>query len=78
MLPIPAVERQHFERAQIDAVETADVDVDFVGIGARHVEWMNPAGRAKRMLRRAGIEAIGGERVFAAQQLELPGRDNQM
>jgi len=78
MLPVPAVERQHFERAQIDPVEAADIDVDFVGIRARHVERMNAASRAKGMFCRAGVEPIGGERVLAADKLELLRRHNQM
>src|SRR5579872_1844381 len=60
----------HFERAEIDA--------DFVGIGARHVERMNAANRAKGMLRRAGVEAVGGKRILAADELELLRRHNQM
>src|SRR5271167_428221 len=78
MLPITAVEIAEFERRNIDAVETAHIDVDLIRVGARNVERMNAAGGAERVLRDAGIEAVGRQRILAAQQLEQVPRHNQM
>ena len=66
MFPVLAVEQTGFYRSDIDVVETARIDVDLVGIGARHIERMNAAGGAERVLRGAGIEPVGGQRVLAA------------
>jgi hypothetical protein len=75
---MPAVEQMGLDHADVDAVEAAHIDIDLVGIGTGHVERMNAAGGAERMPRRAGIETIGGERVFAAEQFELLRRHDQM
>jgi hypothetical protein len=39
---------------------------------------MNAAGGAERMLRRAGVEAVGRQRILAAEQFELLRRHDQM
>src|ERR1700722_16792520 len=72
-----SVERMRLDCRDIDLVETADVDVDLVGIGARNIEGVDAAGRAECVLGRAGIEAIGGQRVRPAGELELLRRDDQ-
>ena len=66
MFPVLAVEQMGFYRSDVDAVEAAHIDVDLIGIGARHIERMNAAGGAEGVLRGAGIEAVGGQRVLAA------------
>ena len=78
MLPVPAVEFADLERRNIDAVEAARVDVDLIGVRARHVERMDAAGLAERMLGGAGVELVGGQIVFAAYQFELLGRHDEM
>jgi len=78
VLPVPAVELLDVERRDIDAVEAARVDVDLVGVGARHVERMDAAGGAECVLRRAGIEPVGRQRILAADQLELFRRHDEM
>lgn len=67
-----------FYRSQVDAVETAHIDVDLIGIGARHVERMNAAGGAEGVLRRAGIEAVCRQHLLAAEQFELLRRHDEM
>src|SRR5215472_9951040 len=71
--PVKKATRMHLDRIKI--VEAAGVDAKILRIGAGNVEGMDAAMAAEGMLRDAGIEAIGGEIVTAAQQLELPGRD---
>ena len=71
--PVKKAARTHLDRIKI--VEAAGVDAEILRIGAGNVECMDAAMAAEGMLRDAGIEAIGGEIVTAAQQLELPGRD---
>ena len=78
MLPVPAIELLDLERRDIDAVEAAHIDVDLVGIGARHIEWMDAARGAERVLRLAGIESISRQRILAADQLELFRRHDEM
>src|SRR5262245_18931936 len=73
-----SVKRPWFDRRRIDIVQTADIDVDLVGIGTRHIEGMDAAGRAERVLSRAGVEPIGGQRVRTADELELFGRHDEM
>src|ERR1051326_3572185 len=75
---MPAVEMMQLDRRKIDAVETAHVDVDLIGIGAGHVERVNPAGGAEGVARGAGVEAIGGQRFGAAEQFERLGRHDEM
>src|SRR5262249_37326510 len=70
--PVKKAARTHLDRIKI--VEAAGVDAKILWIGAGNVEGMDAAMAAEGMLRDAGIEAIGGEIVTAAQQLELPGR----
>ena len=76
VLPVAPVEkaaRPHLGRIEI--VEAAGVDAEILRIGAGNVEGVDAAMAAEGVLRDAGIEAIGGEIVMAAQQFELPGRD---
>ena len=39
---------------------------------------MHAAMRAKRVLRHAGAEGVGGQRVLASQQVEIGGLDRQV
>src|ERR1700733_8216212 len=70
MLPVPPVKFLDLKRCNIDAVETAHVDVDLVRIGARTIERVDAACRAEGMRGRAGIEPIGRQRIGAADKLE--------
>src|SRR5262245_13097956 len=47
-------------------------------MGARDVEGVDPADLAERVLRHAGVEAVGGERLRPAQQGEVIARHDQM
>ena len=71
-LPILSIEQFWRNRSKIDVVETAHVDVDLVGIGARHIERMNSAVFAERVLCGPGIELVSCQIVIAADKLELP------
>src|SRR5262249_16388013 len=65
-------------RLQIDVVETANVHVDLVGVGARHIERMHATVFAEHVLRDPGVEPIGREIIVAADQLELITRHDQV
>src|SRR5580700_7401883 len=78
VFPVFSVEHLHFDLRYVNAVKAAHVDVDLIRVGTRHVERMNAARGAERVLRHAGVESIGGQRVLAAQKLESLGRDDQM
>src|SRR3954453_7380702 len=76
--PVFSVERRRRELGNVDIVETAGVDVDLAGVRARHVEGMNAAMLAERVLRRLCVEFVGGEVVLAADELEALRRDDQV
>src|SRR5262249_19213979 len=75
-LPVPAVERSPRERRQVDVVEAAHVDVDAVGVGARHVEARHTAVAAEMVLRDTAVEAVGAEVVGPGKEPEgVAGHD---
>src|SRR5271170_4576686 len=78
LFPVPPIEAVRLKRRRIDAVETADVDVDLIGVRARHVEGVDAAGGAEGVPRGAGVEPVGGQRILAAEEFELLGRHNEM
>src|SRR6516165_6108971 len=73
-----AVKVTDAERSDIHIVQATDIDVDLIGIRARNVKWMNTAGGAKRVLRNAGIEAIGRQCILAGDELERIRRHDEM
>jgi hypothetical protein len=66
------VEESRPQRGYIDAFEAAGIDADPVRMQPRRVEGMNAAIFAKGVLRRIGIELVGGQRILATQQLKIP------
>src|SRR5579864_7718857 len=70
VFPIASVEMVQLESGEIDTIETANVDVDLIRIGARNVERMDAASRAEGVLGRAGVELISRQRILAAEQFE--------
>src|SRR5262245_5701045 len=77
-LPVLAVEWFRRDRGKIYIVEAAHIDVDLVRIGARHVERMDAAVFAKRVLCGPGVELIRRQIVRAADELEPFRRHDQM
>src|SRR6516165_4427051 len=75
MFPVEGV-RPAF--CQVDVVEAANVDAEFVRVGSRHVEGMNAAMAAECVLGGQRVELVGGELVLAAQQLKMFRRDDEM
>src|SRR5581483_9065217 len=72
LLPMAAGEEAGGPEARpVDAVETAGVDGDAIGLRARDVERVHAAMRAERVLRHAGAEGVGGQRGLALQQREI-------
>src|SRR5262249_49454255 len=63
---------------EVDSVETPDVDIDLVRIGARHVEARDPTGRTEMMTSGARAELIGRKRILAREELESIRRHDQM
>ena len=59
-------------------IEAAKIDAPAVRMRARLVKALDPANFAKKMLGRAGAEAIGRQGVCAAQQFKIGVRDNQV
>ncbi len=78
LFPMTAVETTDGQRSDIDPVETAHVDINLIGVGARNVKRMNAAGGAKRVLGDAGIKPVCGQRLFAAQKFERLRRHDEM
>src|ERR1051326_6719120 len=78
VFPMPAVELLDRQRGEVDAIKTADVDVDLVRIGTRHIERMDAAMLAEGVLRGPGAELIGRKLGLAAHALELLRRHDQM
>src|ERR1051326_3322039 len=78
VFPMPAVELLDRQRGEVDAIKTADVDVDLVRIGTRHVERMHAAMLAEGVLRGLGAELIGRKLGLAAHAFELLRRHDQM
>src|SRR5262249_41076102 len=69
-LPLLAVEWFRGDCAEIYIVETTHIDVDFIRIRAGHVERMNAAVLAKRVLCGPGVELVRRQLVLAAEKLE--------
>src|SRR2546423_2378591 len=78
VFPMPPVEARWPDLVEVHAVETAHVDVDLFGVGARHVEGMDAAVATEVMLRHAGVEAVRRELAVAGQQLELLARNDEV
>src|SRR5262249_5977374 len=77
-LPIAAVEFADADPRQIDAVETAHIDVDLVWVGSWHIERMNHAVVAGHGVCNAGVESISCQILLAADDFELITRHDQM
>ena len=73
-----AVETADGEGSDIHIVQTTHIHVDLIRIGTRNVKRMNAAGRTKGVLGDAGIEAVCGERILAAKELERIQRHDEM
>ena len=78
LLPVPAVERRHVDAPNRAGFKASGIDAVAVRIGARDVKGFDAANRAKQVLRGAGVERIGGEKLRAAQQFEARFGDNEM
>ena len=59
-------------------VETADIDADPVGVGARDVKGLDATVGAKTVLGDTGVECVGGEVLFTLNEPESGGGHNQM
>src|SRR5881275_1049567 len=77
-LPVPPVERLRRERGEVHAIEAADVHVDAIGVGARHVEARHAAVPAEEMARRHGAEPVARELRLAGEQAEAVARHDQV
>src|SRR6185503_14629939 len=78
LLPVLAVRAR--DRRVLDGsfVEAARVDAVAVRMRARHVERLDAADRAERVLRGLGVELVSGECVRARKELEARLRHDQM
>ena len=77
-LPVSPINHPWPQGRHVDTIETAGIDVDVVWVRSRHVEGMHSAMAAEGVLRRIGVELISRQRVFAAQELKLFRRHDQM
>ena len=64
-----------FERPRFDA---AHVDVDAIGIRARHVETFDAAMTAEKVFRGAGVERVFGQIISPDDEAETRRRDDQV
>src|SRR4249920_2490854 len=72
---VHAVDDGHLgEVERADAVEAGDVDAVLVGVRATLVVGVDAATRAEEVLRGAGVELVGGERVRAGEDLDPADR----
>jgi hypothetical protein len=69
-IAVRVVEQAHRDRLDRVAVEAVDVDVDAVGVRARHVERLDAADAAEAVLRGAGVERVFAQQPGALQQAE--------
>lgn len=58
-LPVPSVKRFRLQRREVDIINAARVDVDLVRIRTWHIERMDAAVLAERMLGHASVECVG-------------------
>src|SRR5216683_1579635 len=69
-LPVTPIERNHLERGRINSLDTAQVHVDLIRVGARNVERRDAARLAEMMLRDARVERVGRQLFPGCQQAE--------
>src|SRR5262249_38935118 len=79
-LPLASVEGLGRDRQLLDRplIQAARVDAVAVGMRARHIERLDAAHRAEKMLRHAGVESIRGEEFRALEQAEARLRHDQV
>ena len=58
-LPVLAVKIFRLQRREVNIIDAAHVDVDLVRIRARHIERMDAAVLAERVLGDASVERVG-------------------
>lgn len=78
LLPLVAVKLLHLDLPGGRRVEAVRGDTVAVWVGPRDVEWLHAAGGAEGVLGAVRVEGVGGERVVAAQQLELTQRHHEV
>jgi hypothetical protein len=59
-------------------LQTTGVDTDPVGVRTRHVERLDTAGLTKVVLGDTGVEGVGGEVFFSADNSEFRSRYDQV
>lgn len=74
-LPITPVKMLEIYGAQIHSLNTTQVHVDFVGIGARDIKRRYPASGAEMVFGDVCIEGVSGEFLPRRQQAETLARD---
>ena len=73
-----SVEGVRVDFCQVDVVETANVDAEFIRVGSRHIKGLNAAMAAECVLGGPCVELVSRELVLAAQQLETFRRHDEM
>lgn len=76
--PVAAIEEVNFELGGIDAVEAADIHVNFVRVRPRYVERCYATDRTEVMPGGPGVERINGEVALRRQQAEAVALDDPM
>jgi hypothetical protein len=69
-LPVLAVKIFRLQRREVNIIDAACIDVDLVRIRAWHIERMDAAVPAERVLGHASVKRVGRKIIFAAEQLE--------
>lgn len=77
-MPLPVLPVERLEPYRRTGLQAACVDIVSVGVRARYVEGLDPAGAAKVVLGDAGIEGVGLKRILTGQEPELRARHDQV
>src|SRR4249919_1210173 len=77
-LPFAAIEWLDDELVHFAIVQATRIDIDAIGIGARHVETLDAADAAEAMFCYASVEGVFDEVVVPGQQAKPRCRHDQM
>ena len=76
--PLLYVERLYLSVWQCVLVQAVNIDVDTVGVRARHVETVDATARTEVVLRGVGVEGVGGQVCLSCRQHKVLTRHDQV
>ena len=78
LFPFEPIERLDLYALDRRRIQAAYVDAVAIGVRAGNIEGFDAAHRAEKMLRGAGVERVGRQRLAALKQSESGARHDQM